>query len=30
VLGMLLMGVGAEIALFSFLHGVLRKHLGSR
>lgn len=27
VLGMLLMGVGVEIAVFSFLHGVLRRHL---
>jgi hypothetical protein len=30
VLGMLLMGVGTEIAVFSFLHGVLRKHLPPR
>ncbi len=27
VLGMLLMAVGNEIAIFSFLHGVLRRHL---
>ncbi len=30
VLGMLLMGAGTEIAMFAFLHGVLRKHLSSR
>jgi hypothetical protein len=29
VLGMLLMVVGTELAVFSFLHGVLRKHLSS-
>ncbi len=28
VLGMLLMATGAEVAVFSFLHGVLRRHLG--
>jgi glycosyltransferase involved in cell wall biosynthesis len=27
VLGMLLIAIGAEIGVFSFLHGVLRKHL---
>jgi glycosyltransferase involved in cell wall biosynthesis len=27
VVGMLLLGLGAEIAVFSFLHAVLRKHL---
>jgi glycosyltransferase involved in cell wall biosynthesis len=27
VLGMLLMGAGTEVAVLSFLHGVLRKHL---
>lgn len=30
VLGMLLMGSGTEIAVFSFLHAVLRKHLPLR
>jgi glycosyltransferase involved in cell wall biosynthesis len=30
VLGMLLLAVGTEVAVFAFLHGVLRKHLGSR
>jgi len=30
VLGMLLMGVGTEVAVFSFLHAVLRKHLRGR
>ncbi len=29
VLGMLLMAVGTELAVFSFLHGVMRKHLGA-
>jgi hypothetical protein len=27
VIGMLLMAAGTEIAVFSFLHGVLRRHL---
>jgi glycosyltransferase involved in cell wall biosynthesis len=30
VLGMLFMGIGMEVAVFSFLHGVLRKHLPRR
>lgn len=30
VLGRLMLAMGAEIAVFSFLHAVLRKHLGSR
>ena len=30
VIGMLCIGVGAEIAVFSFLHAILRKHVGAR
>lgn len=30
VLGMLAIGVGTEIAVFSFVHAVLRKHVGAR
>lgn len=30
VLGMLLLGLGAEVAVFSFLHAMLRKHLARR
>jgi hypothetical protein len=30
VLGMLLLGLGAEVMMFSFLHAVLRRHLSAR